>query len=262
MIKNLINFVFIVSQFAIIFCRNEIKISVVMPVYNTKKYLKRSIQSVLDQTLKEIELICVDDASTDDSLSILYQFKKKDSRVKVFHFNKNQGPSIARNKGIEMATGEFIGFMDDDDYMDKRFYENSYNYSKNFDVVVGNFVLGTNLSSYYLPYPNWNRRGSVFDSIFRREFLNTHNIRFPINMRFAEDKKFRYDCYEYNPRIIEIPDEGIYYYYKQREGSLTNFSKKFIINYNRKAKIEAKNRKRKSKKQKKNINKKKTYKYI
>ncbi|ORY35278.1 nucleotide-diphospho-sugar transferase [Neocallimastix californiae] len=259
MFKNLIKLVLIVSQVTNIFCINEIKISVVMPVYNTEKYLKRSIQSVLDQTLNEIELICVDDASTDDSLSILEEFKEKDNRVKVFHFNKNQGPSVARNKGIEMATGEFIGFIDDDDYMDKRFYENSYKYSKNFDVVVGNFVLGTNLSSYYLPFPNWDRRGSVFDSIFRREFLNAHNVRFAINMRIAEDIKFRYDCYEYNPRITEIPDEGIYYYYKQREGSLTNFSKKYLINYNRKAKIEAKNRRRKSKKQKKEISKKKTY---
>ncbi|KAG4097279.1 nucleotide-diphospho-sugar transferase [Neocallimastix lanati (nom. inval.)] len=251
MFKSLIKLVFIVIQVVNIFCKNEIKISVVMPVYNTENYLKRSIQSILDQTLKEIELICVDDASTDNSLSILEEFKEKDSRVKVFHFNNNQGPSIARNKGIEMSTGEFIGFMDDDDYMDKRFYENSYKYSKNFDIVVGNFVLGTNLSSYYLPFPNWDRRGSVFDSIFRREFLNTHNIRFPVNKRTAEDIKFRYDCYEYNPRIFEIPDEGIYYYYKQREGSLMNFSKKYLKNYNRKAKIKAKNKIKNLRKQRK-----------
>ncbi|KAL6612273.1 nucleotide-diphospho-sugar transferase [Neocallimastix californiae] len=255
MIKLLIKILLVINSVINILGKNDIEISVVIPVHNTENYLRRSIQSVLNQTLKEIEIICVDDASTDNSLGILEEFRKNDSRVKVYHFEENHGPSMARNKGIDMASGEFIGFMDDDDFMDERFYENLYKYSKDADVVVGIFVLSTNLSSSYLHHSKWRPHGSVFDSIFRKNFLDKYNVRFQNNMRIGEDIKFRLDCYKYNPRIIEIPDEGIYYYYKQREGSAMNFNKNFIKKIDHYAKRETKKRKKEIKKKKKEMKK-------
>ncbi|KAG4084006.1 nucleotide-diphospho-sugar transferase [Neocallimastix lanati (nom. inval.)] len=206
---------------------SKIKISVVIPVYNTELYLERSIQSVLNQSLKEIEIICIDDSSTDNSLNILNEFKKKDSRIRIIHFEENKGPSISRNTGINISNGEFIGFLDSDDYVDEKFFENLYQYTKNYDVVVGTFVRSINGSDKYIHHENFtNIEGFVCDSIFRRKFLDDNNIRFPTNKRFMEDKIFRKNCYYQHPKIYKAPDEGIYYYYKQRMGSLCNYGKK------------------------------------
>jgi len=208
---------------------SKIKISVVIPVYNTELYLERSIQSVLNQTLKELEIICIDDSSTDNSLNILNEFKKKDSRIKIVHLDENKGPSITRNTGINIANGEFIGFLDSDDYIDERFFENLYQYTTNYDIVVGTFVRSINGSDKYIHHENFTKvEGYVCDSIFRRKFLDDNNIRFPTNIRFMEDKLFRKNCYHHHPKIYKAPDEGIYYYYKQRTGSLCHYEKKHL----------------------------------
>lgn len=98
------------------------KISIVVPVYNVEKYLDNSIRHILNQTYKNLEIILVDDGSTDASGQICDSYAMKDSRVRVFH-KKNGGSSSARNLGLEMATGEFIGFLDADDYADETMYE-------------------------------------------------------------------------------------------------------------------------------------------
>ncbi|KAG4097223.1 nucleotide-diphospho-sugar transferase [Neocallimastix lanati (nom. inval.)] len=210
-------------------CYSKIKISVIIPVYNTELYLERSIQSVLNQTLKELEIICIDDSSSDNSLNILNKLKKEDYRIKIIHLDENKGPSISRNTGINIANGEFIGFLDSDDYVDKRFFENLYKYTKNYDVVVGTFVKSINGSDKYIHHKNFTKiEGFVSDSIFRREFLDDHNLRFPTNIRYQEDKIFRKNCYQHHPKIYKAPDEGIYYYYKQRAGSLCHYGKKYL----------------------------------
>ena len=93
------------------------KISVIIPCYNVEKFLKQCLDSVCGQTLKDIEIICVNDASTDKSLNILKQYAKKDKRIKIIDLQKNSGLSVARNTGIKHATGDFIGFIDSDDYV-------------------------------------------------------------------------------------------------------------------------------------------------
>ena len=93
----------------------RVKISIITPVYNCELYLKDCVQSVLNQTLQEWELLCIDDGSTDNSLAILKQFAEKDSRIQL-HSQHNQGAGIARNKGLELAKGEFIAFLDGDDF--------------------------------------------------------------------------------------------------------------------------------------------------
>lgn len=94
---------------------NKIKISVIIPVYNAEQYLKQCMESVLGQTLKEIEIICIDDGSTDNSLNILKEYQKKDNRIIIFS-QENQGAAVARNRGLELAKGIYVAFMDPDDY--------------------------------------------------------------------------------------------------------------------------------------------------
>jgi len=96
----------------------SIKISVIIPVYNTAKYLNEALSSITNQTLKDIEIITVNDGSADNSLEILNQFSKIDTRIKVISFDKNVGVSVSRNAGIEKAKGEFVYFFDSDDILD------------------------------------------------------------------------------------------------------------------------------------------------
>ncbi|ORX42257.1 nucleotide-diphospho-sugar transferase [Piromyces finnis] len=223
----------------------SVKISIIVPVFNNEKYLDRSIKSLINQTFKDIEIICVDDASTDNSLNILNKYKMIDNRIKVIHLDINKGPSIARNTGINLAVGNFIGFTDSDDYVDKEFFENLYKYSEGNDIIEGIFVDSTNNSDNYVHHKKFTSpQGYVYDSIFRRKFLDDNNIRFPTNIRIEEDQLFRISCYKLNPKIVNTPDVGIYYYYKRREGSLWKKSKRHLARIDRRAKIEEKKRRK------------------
>lgn len=113
------------------------KISVVVPVYNVEKYMVKSIDSIRNQTIKDMEIILVDDGSTDNSGRICDEYKKKDPRVQVIH-KKNGGQSTARNAGVEKASGEYIGFVDGDDYISPCMYEKLLNMieSAKADVAV------------------------------------------------------------------------------------------------------------------------------
>lgn len=94
----------------------DISISVIVPVYNAEKYLKTCLDSLISQTYTNFEVLCVDDGSTDHSLNILRFYEKKDNRIKVFT-QKNAGPAAARNKALQYATGDYISFVDADDYL-------------------------------------------------------------------------------------------------------------------------------------------------
>ncbi|ORX36972.1 hypothetical protein BCR36DRAFT_588458 [Piromyces finnis] len=132
-----------------------------------------------------------------------------DNRIKVIHLDINKGPSIARNTGINLAVGNFIGFTDSN------------------DIIEGIFVDSTNNSDNYVHHKNFTSpQGYVYDSIFRRKFLDDNNIRFPTNIRIEEDQLFRISCYKLNPKIVNTPDVGIYYYYKRREGIIMEKIKK------------------------------------
>jgi len=101
-------------------------ISVIVPVYNTEKFLKECLKSIINQTFKDLEIICVNDGSTDNSLKILNEFKNRDFRIKIIT-KENAGLSAARNTGVEAATGEYIAFIDSDDTVDLNFFEKLYN---------------------------------------------------------------------------------------------------------------------------------------
>ena len=114
----------------------EIKVSLVVPVYNEEKYLAKSIDSMLSQSLKEIELILVNDGSKDNSLAICEEYAKKDSRIKVIN-KKNEGACIARNTGIKKARGKYIQLVDADDYIENNMLEEQYEVAEKTKAEVG-----------------------------------------------------------------------------------------------------------------------------
>lgn len=219
---------------------NSVKISIIMPVYNSAAYLDRSIGSFLSQTLQDIELICFDDASKDNSYEILENYSKRDSRIRPFRNPRNSGPAKLRNEGIKLQKGEFIGFIDSDDYVDNNFFENLYKYAKDQDIVIGKYVDSTNNSDDYIPGTKSGIYGYCGDSIWRRSFIKKYKIKFPEDMRYKEDKEFRRIFYSYNPKKFFAPDKGSYYYYKRREGSLCNFNEEQLKDVEERAKIYSK----------------------
>lgn len=112
-----------------------VDVSIIVPVYNTEEYLQKCLDSLTNQTLKNIEIICVNDGSTDNSLKILQDNAIKDDRIKIINQeNKKQG--AARNAGMQVATGEYIGFVDSDDYVDLHYFERLYRVARNYNSDI------------------------------------------------------------------------------------------------------------------------------
>lgn len=179
------------------------KVSIIIPVYNTEKFLPRCLESVCNQTLKDVEIVCINDGSVDPSLEILKYFASKDSRIKIIDLPENKGAAFARNKGIEAATGEYIGFVDSDDFVDLDFYEKLYNRAikTGADAVKGEFWEINNSKStpqmidIYNLNDLINKNSAYFyftftSAIYKREFLLKHNINFPENICHMEDNYF------------------------------------------------------------------------
>lgn len=117
---------------------NNVKVSIIVPVYNVEKYLAKCLDSLINQTLKEIEIVVVNDGATDNSPQIIEEYSKKEPRIKVVN-QENAGLSAARNSGINAATAEFMTFLDSDDWLDEDFVEKLYNaaINNNTDIAVG-----------------------------------------------------------------------------------------------------------------------------
>ena len=221
------------------------KISVIIPVYNAEEFLGRCIESVINQTLKDIEIILINDGSNDNSQKIIDTYKMKFPNIIKSKTIKNSGASNARNIGIEMAEGEYIGFVDSDDYIDKTMYEKLYNKSKkeNSDIVVSgyfvekrknirayqnghmeqydkNILENPNIFIYGVPYL-WNK-------IFKRSLILENNIKLDNDLDIFEDLNFVYKVYIKANKISKV-NEPLYYYIKENESSLTSkFSDKFF----------------------------------
>jgi len=194
------------------------KISIIIPVYNSQEFLRRCLDSAIHQTLRDIEIIIIDDASCDKSRDVIIEYTKKDLRIKTRFFKENQGVAVARNIGITMATGEFIGFIDSDDFVNLSYFEELYSYTEDIDIVRGIRVISP------MDRQGKNKYGCIIPSIIRREFLLMKNVWFPTNKRKGEDSTFKKWLYNQAPRIFEVPDKGIYYHYIKRENSLSNYT--------------------------------------
>ena len=111
------------------------KISVIVPVYNAKNYIEKTLNSILSQSIDSLEIIVINDGSTDGSKDILDYYDKTYSNIKVIH-QENKGVSISRNLGILLATGEYIGFVDSDDLLDEKMYESMYKKAISYDADI------------------------------------------------------------------------------------------------------------------------------
>ena len=123
-----------------------IKVSVIIPVYNVEKYLEECLNSVISQTLKDVEIICVDDCSTDNSCLILDKYKDIDSRIILIRHDINRGLGPARNSGLAIANGEYILYIDSDDYISNDYVETLYVTAKKYNSdVVSNLNINQRL---------------------------------------------------------------------------------------------------------------------
>ena len=190
------------------------KVSIIVPVYNTEKYLCRCLDSLVKQTLKDIEIICIDDASTDNSKNIIKEYEKKYANIKGYYLTINKGAANARNIGLNKSQGEFIGFCDSDDFVDEGYFENLYNQSKTYDLVRGIRLIDKRHCK--------NEYGCLVPSIIRRTFLIQNNLRFP-NKKVGEDSTLKRWIYNHTNKILEVEDNGQYYHYMKRAGSLSNY---------------------------------------
>lgn len=204
------------------------KVSVVIPVYNTEKFLNQCLDSVCNQTLKEIEIICVDDGSTDRSAEILKEYAEKDDRVQILT-QKNSGSAIARNNGLAKSSGKYVIFWDSDDYFEKDALEKLYDRCEQEDADI--CVCGANKVDYetgdvwlcttaYLNVkrvpantfsPMENQKflfcftcETVWNKLFRRLFLKEHDLKFP-PFSYNEDTYLTHLAFLYAKRITILP---------------------------------------------------------
>jgi glycosyltransferase involved in cell wall biosynthesis len=174
------------------------KISVIIPVYNVEKYLARCLDSVIAQTFSDIEIVCINDGSTDNSADILSEYATRDSRIRIVS-QENAGLSIARNVGLEHISGQYVCFIDSDDWVDENYLEVLFNLLSNSgaDIAMAGmkFVKGDCISCNNTPnmiasdlaiklnnFPN----GSVCDKLFKTELFTKNTILFPCG-RYYED---------------------------------------------------------------------------
>jgi glycosyltransferase involved in cell wall biosynthesis len=217
------------------------KLSVVIPVYNAGRYLNRCIDSLLAQTMGECEFIFVNDGSTDDSASVLEQYLAADERIKLIH-QSNKGVSMARNAGLAVARGDYIGFVDADDDIAADLYERMYTAAtqEDCDVVVSNFVseLGGHQVVTSYPFhrnmvipeacirnevlPFFMRSDSLntaCSKLYRRKIIEDYSIRFPENVALGEDGMFNILYFSRIRSMLYIDYTG--YYYRETPGSAT-----------------------------------------
>lgn len=208
------------------------KISIIIPVYNSEKFIDRCLTSILNQTYKDYEIILINDGSTDSSLQILRKYEKNYDFVKVYS-QKNHGISYTRNKGIDKAKGEYIIFIDNDDWIDKDYLEKYINYieENNFDIVCGGYKRTTNtdvlfeknitsLDDVYKYLAPWAK-------IYKKSIIKDNNIKF-LDFSIGEDVYFNILYYDKIKNFGIINYNG-YNWYNNEDSFSNSIQKKELI---------------------------------
>lgn len=218
------------------------KISVIVPVYNAEKYLKRCLDSIINQTYKNLEIILINDGSNDSSLEICKEYEKKDKRIFVYN-QKNKGISYTRNRGIELSSGKYISFVDSDDVISLRMYE-----------ILHNLIIKENVKIAECKYINFNKKcefkennnyNVYFDLDILKENLKENisnflwnklilkelfvGVKFKENIIF-EDQDVIYKLLEKTNKVI-ISDSVLYGYFQRDDSYIHTYSYKKLINY-------------------------------
>jgi glycosyltransferase involved in cell wall biosynthesis len=208
----------------------DIKVSVIIPIYNASDYLRPALDSVIYQSLREIEIICIDDGSTDCSLEILKEYQKNDDRVRIVT-EANAGPGLARNNGIGKARGEYITFLDADDFYEPNFLELLYARAleDKLDIVISGYDIYNSHRAIFVKtdegdhveiydggkvsskseHPDeilTSTTGSAWNKMFRRSFLIDKEIKFLPDVKIYEDVYFTVTALALAERIARVPE--------------------------------------------------------
>ena len=207
------------------------KISIIVPVYNEEEYVSTCLDSLVKQTLDDIEIITIDDNSTDNSLNILLDYARKYPNIKVYHNEKNIGQGASRNRGLKLATGEYIGFVDSDDYVRSTMYEDMYKalVNNNYPELVTTEIIFVKDDSYANIDLEFLARGkekiinpiqdrffvisespTVCNKIFRKDTLKDFYF---VEDSLFEDIPFSYTKYMEASKVVAIP--SINYFYRR-----------------------------------------------
>jgi glycosyltransferase involved in cell wall biosynthesis len=205
-------------------------ISVIIPVYNVEDYLHKCLDSIISQTYENLEIIVVNDGSTDNSAQICEEYAKKDSRIKLLH-KENGGLSSARNAGLDIADGEYIGFVDSDDFIEKNMYERMLNALKEYSA---NLVICSYFSDREIKYPCEKSMLADVDFVFKL-YLKDYIQAYACNKLYSREifREIRYtdgilfEDMDVFLRIIQKAGKTVLlndklYHYVQRENSITN----------------------------------------
>lgn len=218
-------------------------ISIIMPVYNKYNYLMKSINSIINQTYKDFELIIVDDGSSDGSEKLCDEFAKKDQRIRVIHL-KNSGVSNARNVGLDNAKGKYLQFIDSDDYVDEDMLEKLYNKATQYDVdivisgitkvnhdyevlnetlpkLIGVKSKNEMLENFSAEQRSTGIYGCVSNKFIKRDIVEKIKLRFDTKIKLAEDLDFYLKLYEHISSIY-FYDISFYYYIQNATNSSTS----------------------------------------
>lgn len=230
------------------------KISVIIPVYNSEKYIGRCLNSIVNQSYKNIEIIVVDDCSTDKTSDIVQNLCATDNRIIHIKLDKNAGVGNARNIGIQAATGKYIGFVDSDDWVDSNMYYYLINAceTNNTPIALCGIVdeFDNTISSIYrYKYPIENKINNKFalnllsryesqdiyispivnNKIYSLNFIRDNNISFPDAIQFEDNVftflLFTFECY------ISIVNKTVYHYYQRQDSLFHSLSKKYIDDF-------------------------------
>ena len=234
---------------------NNIAVSIVIPVYNAEKYLVKCLESVVNQTLKNIEIIIIDDGSSDSSSEICEEYATKDNRI-IYYKKENEGLAAARQDGIERANGEYVGFVDSDDWLELNMYERMYDEAskENADIVFCNcFFNDSETDRTHLEPGNYDRkriedeilprslsgisnkgsnsviRWSNCLRIYRLALIRDNNISFGRKFRRSQDLQLTFETTLHAQKYVSINDEFLYH--NRTEGNADSLSRGYTKNY-------------------------------
>ena len=207
---------------------SQVKISVIMPIYNAYDYLRPALDSVLDQSFRDFELICVDDGSTDKSLAVIKEYQKADSRIRIIT-ETNAGPAKARNFGLKRARGEYVAFLDADDFFEPDLLEKLWGIAKrdDLDIAVAKYDIYNSKRASFRPatespaadifevggvtskneYPDeilQSASGFVWNKLFRKSFILEKRISFIEDVKTFEDVYFTLCALAFAERVGKV----------------------------------------------------------
>ncbi len=229
----------------------SIRFSIIIPVYNVEKYLDKCLESILSQEFGNFEIICVDDCSTDNSWNMLEKYAEKDKRIRIFQQEKNAGQGVARNRALDLAQGEYILFVDPDDWIEKNslsILDEELKRTKaqvllfgnyNYEDFTGKIEQDKGIQNLISKLPNKSRKRNhfawkeikehvltsfvtIWEKCYEREYLIENNVYF-LSTRIGEDQFFAHQIALSAKKIFFI-EKYLYYYRKRKNSSVTTYS--------------------------------------